>query len=65
MLQNNKSVVKVKAILTRGVSYQGAEGEVKLNPGTIVIVDPEKNIALAGDEHFFINQEEYKVLYLN
>lgn len=58
-------VIKVKAILVQPVTYHGFDGEVNLPVGTEVTVDPERNIALCGSEHFDVVNTEYKVMYLN
>lgn len=60
------TINKVKAVLVRPVIYKDIDSrEIYYPVGTEIIVDQDRLIALKGNEHFFVNQDEFRVLYLN
>ncbi len=64
-MNNLETIIKVKAILIQTICYNNSEGEVKLDAGTLITVDPERHIGLCGSEYFDLDRSEYRVMYLN
>lgn len=57
--------LRVKATLIKSIPLQTPQGQVNLEIGTEIWVDPEKHIGQYSFYDFGMKKEEYKILYMN
>lgn len=63
-LQHGQTSI-IEGILTKTVEFYKDGKLVTIPKGKQVTVDPTRNVALFGDDHFQIDEDEYVAVYQN